>query len=159
MFDKTVGVSLEDVLFLIEEKIESGGEVTFSPKGISMMPLIKPGRDIVTLVKNDKELKKGDILFYRRDNGKFILHRLIRFKNDKLVMCGDNQGFLEFGIERRNIIAVVKKVTRKGKDVNFDSFLYKLYVKMLVLKRFKINMFSLRYPKAVLRRIRRLIKK
>lgn len=158
MSDK-VKLFLEDAFFIIDEKIKNGGEITFSPKGVSMLPLIRPGLDSVVLKKADGTLKKGDIAFYRRDNGKFVLHRVIKVKTGFYRMCGDNQIYVEKKVEDRHIIAVVKEVLRDGKAVDFGSFKYKLYLKMLVLKRFGKKLFSTVYIKAVLRRIKFIISK
>ena len=133
--------------------------MVYSPKGISMLPFINPGTDSVVLKKPEGPLKKGDVAFYRRDNGKFVLHRVVKVKNGTYRMCGDNLGFIEKNIEDRHIIAVVCRVVRNGESVDLGGFKYKLYIKTLVFKRFKINFLNLRYPKAVLRRIIRIFKR
>ncbi len=152
MSDK-VKLFLEDAFFIIDEKIKNGGEVTFSPKGVSMLPLIRPELDSVVLKKADGSLKKGDIAFYRRDNGKFVLHRVIGAKNGIYQMCGDNQGFVEKEVEDRLIIAVVKEVIRNGRTVDFKSPLYKFYLNTLIFKRLWKRIFSTLYIKAVFKKI------
>ena len=56
--------------------LDSGGEFTIFPRGISMLPLIVQGRDSVTLIKAER-LQIGDIAFYKRSGGEFVLHRII----------------------------------------------------------------------------------
>ena len=154
-----VKLFLEDAFFIIDEKIKNGGEIVFSPKGVSMLPFIRPGVDSVVLKKPDGPLKKGDVAFYRRDNGKFVLHRVVRVKNGIYHMCGDNQGFIEKKVEDRHIIAVVRDVIRNGNSVDMNNFKYKFYLKTLIFRRFKINLLSLRYTKAVIRRISKFLKR
>ncbi len=158
MSDK-VKLSLEDAFFIIDEKIKNGGEITFSPKGVSMLPLIRPDFDSVVLKKAEGPLKKGDIAFYRRDNGKFVLHRVVGVEDGSYRMCGDNQGFVEKKVEDRLIIAVVKDVLRDGKAVDFNCFGYRLYLKTLVFKRFRKRFFSTVYIRAALRRIKKIFNK
>ena len=43
------GIRLETLFPLIEEKLKSGGEVSFKPHGISMLPLIRQGKDSATI--------------------------------------------------------------------------------------------------------------
>lgn len=108
--------------------LESGGEFRIYPRGYSMLPLLVQERDSVVLVKPEGSLKKNDIAFYLRDNGQYVLHRVISCSDGKYVMCGDNQLQLETGIEDRHIIGVVKSFTRKGKTVKLNSFSYRLYL-------------------------------
>lgn len=108
--------------------LESGGEFRIYPRGYSMLPLLVQERDSVVLVKPEGSLKKNDIAFYLRDNGQYVLHRVISCSDGKYVMCGDNQLQPETGIEDRHIIGVVKSFTRKGKAVKLTSFSYRLYL-------------------------------
>jgi signal peptidase I len=60
--------------------------------GTSMSPFLETG-SYVTLSKVPvSELKIGDILFCRCDDGSFKLHRLIVIKNEMLITKGDALG-------------------------------------------------------------------
>ena len=107
--------------------LDSGGEFRIYPKGTSMLPLIRAGRDSVVLVKPEGELRRGDIAFYLRDNGKYVLHRAVCADNGRYIMCGDNQLTLEHGIESRHLIGVAKCLSRGDKRVELHSFGYRLY--------------------------------
>ena len=107
--------------------LDSGGEFTLFPKGTSMLPLIVQKRDSVTLVKAQGDLCRGDIAFYLRGNGQYVLHRVIKAKNGRYTMCGDNQLTPETGIDNSHIIGKVCRITRDGKDVTDRSPLYRLY--------------------------------
>lgn len=127
-----VEVSLEQTIEVLEEILEGGGEFRMAPRGRSMRPLIVEGRDAVVLVKNDPSaLRRHDMIFYRRNNGQFVLHRLMRVEKDgTLTMCGDAQTSLETGIRKEQIIGSVKRLYRKGKCVEMNSFAYRLYVRL-----------------------------
>ena len=98
------------------------------PRGTSMLPLLVQERDSVIPIKPDGALKKNDIAFYLRDNGQYVLHRVISCNDGKYVMCGDNQLQLEYDIEEKHIIGVVRSFNRKGKDISVNAPLYKLYL-------------------------------
>ncbi len=122
------GFRLSDYDDTIRLVLESGGEFRIYPRGTSMLPLLVQERDSVVLKKPDGSLKKNDIAFYLRDNGQYVLHRVISCDGGKYVMCGDNQLQLESGIEDRHIIGVVCSFNRNGKDITADSLSYKLYL-------------------------------
>ena len=125
-------ISLQEIYPVIKEKIQNGGTVQIPITGTSMNPLLYWGRDSVELIKCENP-QKYDIIFYRRDNGQFVLHRIVG-KNDKgFILCGDNQVKKEYGITENHIIAVVKSITRKGKTFTVDKVSYKLYVKLWTL--------------------------
>lgn len=147
-------VHLKDILPIIEEKLKSGAEVTINPGGISMEPLIKAGRDSVVLTSPDS-LKKYDVVLYRRENGQFVLHRIIKKKDDFLVMCGDNQVVLEYGIKTDDIIAKMSSVIRKNKNISVLCMPYKIYSVVRVFEqRIKAYYYKLR---GVLGRLKRKI--
>ncbi len=156
MQDRMVKVSLEDVCDIMTEKLDSGGEIAYSPKGRSMLPLIKQGRDTVILKKPDRKLKKGDIIFLRRTDGSFVLHRIIKVQKDgKYTICGDNQYILEKNIDNDNIIARICALKRGEKDFNLDGLPHKIYFRLLFLRRFRLKYLSIRAVKTVVKKILR----
>ena len=130
------GLSLNELWPLMKEVIDSGGEFAFGPRGISMMPLIRQGQDQVVIVKAEN-LKKGDAVLYQRDNGIFVLHRIVKVKKNGYVMCGDNQYELEYGITDKHILAKMKSVIRDGVTVDENNKKYRRYVKHLPFRRLK----------------------
>ena len=125
-------ISLDEIYPIIKEKIECGGTVQLPITGTSMNPLLYWGRDSVEITKCENP-KKHDIIFYRRDDGHFVLHRIVGQNENGYILCGDNQVKKEYGITENHIIAVVKSITRKGKTFSVDKFAYKLYVKLWTL--------------------------
>ena len=123
-------IYLSDAIDVIEEVMASGGEFRIYPKGTSMLPLIRQGRDSVVIKRNfECGAKKHDIAFYRRKNGAFVLHRVMKAKKDgTFVMCGDNQTAFETGLEREQIIGYVSEIYRDDKRLSLISFSYGIYV-------------------------------
>lgn len=118
---------LADYAGTIREVMDSGGEFTLYPRGTSMLPLIVQGRDSVTLVKAE-EFRAGDIAFYQRENGQYVLHRVIGERDGTFTMCGDNQLAPEYGVKPEQIIAKAAYITRKGSKITPRSLPYRLYV-------------------------------
>lgn len=122
-------IELKDLLPIIEESIAAGGSVRFSPRGISMMPMLRQGVDCVVLSPAQEKLCKYDIPFYRRDDGKFILHRVV--KVDETYTCiGDNQFEPETGVRQDQVIAVVTAFTRGEKEHKVTELTYQIYCRV-----------------------------
>jgi len=114
-----------------------------------MLPLIKQGRDTVTIVKPDGKLTRGDVALYKRANGQFVLHRVIKVFPDGYLMCGDNQAIPESGITDAQIIAVVSKFKING-------VLYSKYSKKLIrYEKRRRNLFFRRIALGIKRRIKK----
>lgn len=121
--------TLDAVIELITEKLQSGGAVTFTPNGTSMLPMLRDGEDVVVLKKPEGRLHLFDVPLYRRENGQYVLHRVIDFERDgSYVLCGDNQFAKERGIQDSQIIAVMTAFYRKGKAYSMTSLRYRAYV-------------------------------
>ena len=135
---------MEDLLPLIEEVVASGGEFRLYPRGTSMLPLLREGRDSVALVAPDG-FSRGDICLYRRKNGAFVLHRLEKIEQDEtLSFRGDNQKQIERGIREEALIARVAAVYRDEKRVSLTSFRYRSYCVFRLKQPFRALRFLIR---------------
>ncbi len=122
-------IQLDEIVDIMIEKLNAGGTVTFTPNGTSMLPMLRDGEDVIVLSKPKGRLHLFDVPLYRRENGQYVLHRVIDFGRDgSYVMCGDNQFAKERGIRDDQIIAVLTAFYRKGKPYTSQSILYRLYV-------------------------------
>ena len=110
-----------------EEILARDGRLFYTNVGDSMMPLIKQGRDLLVIEKTHGKLKKYDIPLYKRDNGQYVLHRILKVRKNDYVICGDNRWSKETGITDRHIIGVLTALVREGKEVPLDTRKYKLY--------------------------------
>lgn len=99
-----------------EQIIEQQGKLVFTNTGISMMPLLRQHRDLLIIApKPEGRLRRWDVPLYKRDNGQYVMHRVLWVRKNDYVMCGDNQWRPEFGIQDRHIIGVLEAVNRDGK--------------------------------------------
>ena len=111
---------------LIREALNNGRSVRFHPKGTSMLPMLREGKDTVTLSPVPEKLRKFDLPLYQRDNGKYVLHRIIRAE-DTYTMMGDNQFIPEPGIRHDQIIGVVTAFSRGQREYPVTYPAYRLY--------------------------------
>ena len=140
MIDFSNRPKMEDIYPFIEESIKDGGQFVLFPRGTSMNPTIYEGKDCVVL-EQINEPQQFDIVLYRRKDGKFILHRIMKIKNGKYTMCGDNQYLFEKGLDRQQLLAVVREVRKE------DGTIYD------ISKIHQDGKFFLRKPKKVICRL------
>ena len=129
MEERTVILSLEELSPILNSLLEQGQTVTLQVTGTSMMPLWMHRRDQVVLEHcQEGSLKNGDIVLYRRENGQYVLHRIIKLYDRQMSLCGDAQSKLEKDVSTNAVIARVVKICRKGKWFSCDHRGYLLYV-------------------------------
>ena len=100
--------------------------------GGSMTPFLVHRRDTVYLSKVDRQLKRGDMVLYQRDNGRYVLHRVLRADGDVFTMIGDAQTQPEPDIRRDQILALVTAVRRKDKLLKKGDFWWNFFEKVWI---------------------------
>lgn len=111
---------------LIREALDAGKSISFSPMGISMLPMLRQGIDTVVLSPLPGKLKKYDLPLYRRDNGQYVLHRIVK-TGETYTCIGDNQFQEETGLRREQMIAVVTSFHRGEREISVENPGYWLY--------------------------------
>lgn len=111
-----------------EEQLNKTGTLVYYNVGDSMLPLLKENRDLMVLSVPKRPIKKYDAILYKRDNGQYVMHRVIAIRKDGYVLCGDNRFVKEYGVKPEQVLAILTSVLRKGKSVSVDTAQYKLYV-------------------------------
>ena len=143
MNNKSVFVSLEEMEQVIIECLESSGTFLFYPKGVSMLPMLRQGIDSVTLSKLPQKLKKYDIILYKRKDGQFVLHRLVK-QGETFGFLGDNQYEIEYGIKKVDMIGIASSFTRGNRKYTSNNLIYKIYCRLW---------FNSRYVRKFIRKI------
>lgn len=123
---------------ILKELILNGDEVSMIVVGSSMSPFLIHNRDQVYLRKIDGVLHKGDMCFFQRKNGAYVLHRIYKIVGDDYYFIGDNQVDVEGPICRDQIFAIVFQVRRKGKMIRpgdfWWNFFYYIWLRMIPLR-------------------------
>ena len=125
---------LEQLIPLFQEYLAEGKTVRFSPRGTSMLPMLRQGVDSVILSPLPPKLKKYDLPLYRRDNGQYVLHRIVKV-GTTYTCVGDNQFVVEPGVRQGQMIAVVTAFCRGNRQYAVDSLGYWLYCRLWHISR------------------------
>ena len=145
-------IDIGTLMPIIEEKLAEGGEVLFSPNGVSMLPTLRPGSDVAVLVRAPERLRKYDIALYKRSNGQYVLHRVIGV-GASYDFIGDNQLAVEHGVDHGDVIAVCIARERGGRRVRLDSTSARAFARMWIALRPLRRLLS-----AVKRKIKSVLK-
>lgn len=111
------------------EALSENKEVAVVVNGISMLPMLRGGKDTAVIERVERPLKVGDVPLYRvKNSDKFVLHRIIKTTDNGYIIRGDNVYHTE-RVKDEDIIGVLKGFFRGGKYTDCaTSKLYKLYV-------------------------------
>lgn len=135
-------VEMEFLLDILKES----GTIKLPVQGKSMEPFLKEGRDSVVLNLPDGELKKGDIVVYKRKNT-YVMHRVVDVQQNTLSIMGDNEINPDNGVNKNTVVAVVKEIHRNGKIITEKDLLWKFYSDIYIKKnvrKFFLNIHKIR---------------
>lgn len=111
----------------IVELLQQGKRVKVYPEGYSMYPMFVPGRDAAILEKAEAaQLKRGDVILYRRLSGKLVLHRIWKRRQEGFFLLGDNQDIVEGPVAEEQIFGRLTGFVRKGKEHDTEEFWYRV---------------------------------
>ncbi len=112
----------------IEHYLKDNGTLTYSNVGVSMMPLLRQGKDLFTVKRKDsRRCKAGDVVLYRRPPNKYVLHRVIEVRQNDYVILGDNCINKEYGISDKDIIGIMTGYVRGAKAHTVSDRSYRVY--------------------------------
>ena len=112
-----------------EELLATQGKIIHTNKGDSMLPLLREGKDLMVIEPRPQgPCKRYDAVLYKRPNGKYVMHRILKRRKDGYVLCGDNRYMREFGVPDEWIIGILTAVIRDGKTIPVTAPRYRLYV-------------------------------
>ena len=115
---------------LLRECLERGQTVGYLPfRGVSMLPMLRQGRDSVELSPLPTKLKKYDLPVYQYPSGKYVMHRVVRVHEDHYTCLGDNTYEYET-VYPNQMIAVVTAFKRGEKRIQVTSPIYRLYCRV-----------------------------
>lgn len=120
-------LSTKEIMPLVGDILKTAERVRFTVKGNSMYPLLRSDRDEVEVIKCNS-IGKYDIVLYKRNNGDYILHRVLKENDNALSIAGDFEQELESPVYKDQVIAKVVNIIRDGKKViSCNNGIYKTY--------------------------------
>lgn len=115
----------------ISELVSKGFCMEIRTKGKSMMPFILEGDGSVSLKKIEEDsFQLGNLLLARLSEGRYVLHRLIKYEEDQIVLRGDGNLSTVETCTKDDIIAEVGQIKRFGKKIKKGSLLWNMHRKI-----------------------------
>lgn len=131
----------------LRDLVNQGKEVRLIISGSSMTPFLVHERDSILFSKPDSPLKRGDMVFYQRENGQFVMHRILHVKPEGLYIIGDAQVEIEGPVNPSCVFARITKVNRKGKWIGPGQFWWwffqHIWLSIIPLRPYILKIFSL----------------
>lgn len=117
----------------IEKLLREENYIQIRPQGYSMYPILVPAKDevVVAPVKAHTPLKRNDVVLYRRlkENGEkdiLVLHRIWKINEQGIYLVGDNQAEIEGPLKREQMLGIMVRLIRNGKDIETSNLMYRM---------------------------------
>ena len=101
-------------------QLSQGKKVRLRAKGNSMRPFIHGSKDILLLAPSDC-LRKGDVVLARIYEKRYVIHRIIGIRGEKITLMGDSNIYGKEECSRSEIFGIVESVIHNGKACDFTS--------------------------------------
>lgn len=142
-------INTREYVGLLKQLVEESETVSMRIVGSSMSPFLIHDRDLITFKAPERELKKGDMVFFQRESGQYVMHRIYAVKPDGYYMVGDAQTEIEGPISREQIFAVIIKVRRKDKWMEPGDFWWdffeRVWINIIPVRKAVVVFYSLVY--------------
>lgn len=117
-----------------EEAIKTNGKLAYTNKGVSMLPWIHEGKDVIVIERITSELKKYDTVLFIRPNvtgrGRYVLHRILKCYGDgTYYIKGDNTVCGE-RVKREDIIGILTEIHQPNRIIRVDDWIYSTKVRI-----------------------------
>lgn len=141
-------ISIYEYMPILIEVINEGKEVNLLVAGSSMTPFLVHQRDTIIISKPTDPFCKGDMVFYKRFSGQYVMHRIHHInKNGQLFIVGDAQTEIEGPINQDQVFGIIHKVIRKGKVITKGNFWWdffeKYWIKLVSVRPLLLKIYSL----------------
>lgn len=133
----------------IREQLTQGKPVQTFTSGTSMEPLLYDHDTWVYILPLDRPLKVGDVPIFWRDDGCYVIHRVVGVGKDVYYTRGDNCIDGEV-VPKERMLGRVVDIYRHGRCIHENDPLYRCYAALWVPLR--------RFYRRVRRKLRRMIK-
>lgn len=125
----TKEISSYEMFAVVKELLAENRQAVFTITGYSMLPFMGSRRDQVVLESCDREkLKVGDIILFQYETPPYdyILHRIYKVTEHGYRTMGDGNDFMDQEITPEQVVGIVTKVYRRGKEIDCSSVGWRL---------------------------------
>ena len=110
-----------------EDYLDAYGCLTYTVVGVSMLPLLRQGRDLFTVTpKGSERCRVGEVVLYRRPPSHYVLHRVVEVRDGGYLILGDNCLEREW-VSESDVIGVMTSFVRNGRVHGVDAIGYRAY--------------------------------
>lgn len=131
---------------VLKELANEGQELSLVIAGNSMSPFLVHERDLIYFKKPDRPLKRGDMVFFQRKNGLYVMHRIWKKKPEGYYIVGDSQLEVEGPVQEDQIFALITGVCRKGKQLAPGDFWWeffaRVWIRIVPLRKYLIRLYG-----------------
>lgn len=139
-------IQTKEYIDMLKQMTEEGNEVSMLISGNSMSPFLIHGRDWILFRKPERKLHQGDMVFYQRKTGQYVMHRIVKKRPEGFYLAGDAQDQMEGPILEEQIFARIIKVKRKGKWIGPGNFWWEffahIWIHILPVRRWLIDGYT-----------------
>ncbi len=132
-----------------------------SIKGGSMLPLIKPGNDLLVNCQT-KHYQVGQIVIYYQKS-KFVAHRIIKVRKNQFLLKGDNRFLSDGWFDVKIIVGRVERIFSSEYEIDLNTirnktlayfFVIYSYLNQYINYLFKLkNLYKISLIKNIYRKI------
>jgi signal peptidase I len=139
-------MTFEKLFPLAKEVLDSGRSISITVTGNSMYPFLRDSTDSVELSHAKyPDIRFGDVVMYIRDNGKFVVHRVLKTTPTHFHIIGDAQQWVEGPLRPDQLVAKVTAVWRGDKRIECTNFwwrfLSKLWLRMIPVRHIILGIY------------------
>ncbi len=139
-------VDTKEYVSMLRELTREGKEVSMIISGNSMSPFLIHARDSICFQAPWREPQPGDMVFFERPTGQFVMHRVLKKKPEGYYIVGDAQTDIEGPVQPERIFAIITKVCRKGKWIGPGNFWWEffehIWLRIIPLRRGVIRLYG-----------------
>lgn len=140
-------VDTREYVSVLREIAAEGKVVSMRIAGSSMSPFLCHNRDYIYFIKPDRALRKGDMVFYQRDTGQYVMHRILKKDRRGFYIVGDAQTAIEGPVREDQIFARIIKVQRKGKILQPGDFWWEFFehvwIRIVPVRRIIVRLYGI----------------
>lgn len=146
---KQISINKEQIYEEIKRLVAEGKTVSITAKGYSMNPFLMHMRDQIILGPwTDKDICRGTVAFVRDSRGNVLIHRIIKRKDNVIILEGDGNLGQREKATIDNIAGIMHSAIRKGRTYSVKGLIWRTY------SWFWMTLRPLRrYPLAIWRRL------
>lgn len=142
----------------VTDLLEHGHSVKLTVTGNSMMPFLREDIDSIELsIIPFSNLHFLQIPLIKRENGQYILHRLVLKRKNSFYIAGDAHSWVEGPVLPCQLVAVVSGIWRKDSFIDPHSFIW--YVASLFWWLRLPVRYSIKVPRKLIKLLLRYVSK